>query len=122
MKVTGFALLAALVTVSSYAKEASQPPVVAVCMNSMADDQIGSDDILNAQEKVTRIFHAVPVRIEWKSGRACQAADVIHVHLADWEHNQALLRSHGIRPELIARDALGFAYDATGVAIFYDRV
>lgn len=124
MKITSIALLAAAVVTGVSAKQPSpfSAPVVTVCMDQSGE--LTENDIYAVQAEASEIFSAVPVRIEWKSGRACQASDAVHIHLPGRTHLQAFLLSLGIRPEQLLPDTLAFAlpYQGTEIAIFFDRV
>lgn len=102
--------MALAIGTSAWAKQApvDSAPVVTVCMDSFAD----STTLYRAQAEASKMFREVPVRIAWSSGRACQAADVIHVRLTDRT------------PESLKPGALAYAlpYQGTYIEVFYDRI
>ncbi len=107
MKNTMALVLAAAVGTGAWAKGVSGP-VVTVCMDQFASNTIS----YLAQGEASKIFSEVGVNIAWRSGRACQADDAIHIHLSDRT------------PPTLKPGALAYArpYQGTYIEVFYDRV
>jgi hypothetical protein len=63
-------------------------------------------------KEASEMFAEIPVRIDWSSGRSCQASGVIHIHLKDRT------------PEGLQPGALAYAlpYEGTYIELFYDRI
>jgi hypothetical protein len=57
---------------------------------------LDSSVIYRAQMEASVIFSTVAVKVTWKSGHSCEAADVIHIHLS----NQT---SPSLKPGALAR-------------------
>jgi hypothetical protein len=100
-------VLMTVIGTNAWAKGLTAGPVVTVCMESNADSTVE-----RAQMEAAAIFSEISVKISWRSGRACSAADVIHIHLS----NQT--------PGSLKPGALAYArpYEGTYIEVFYDRV
>jgi hypothetical protein len=107
MKNTTAMVLAAAMGTGCWANAATEPAVT-VCMDSFAD----SSTVYRAQGEASKIFTEVGVKIAWLGGRACQAGDVIHIHLL------------GQTPREVKPGALAYArpYQGSYIEVFYDRV
>ncbi len=83
-------------------------PVVTVCMDSFADAAL----VYWAKAEASKMFMEVPVRIAWKSGKACQASDAIHIHMRDQT------------PATLKPGALAYALPIQGtyIELFFDRI
>jgi hypothetical protein len=110
MKTMAAAILAVVVGRSAEAKNivAASTPAVTVCLDWVAD---GPPEYV-VQQEVAAIFSAIPVRIVWKSGGACNVKDAIHIHFVEQT------------PSRVMPGALAFArpYQGTYIEVFYDRV
>lgn len=107
MKNTMTMVLAAAIGTSAWANGASEP-VVTVCMESSA----GATVAYLAQTEASKIFSEVGVQVAWRSGRACNAGDVIHIHLSE-------RTSPNLRPGALASAHLD---QKNYIEVFYDRV
>jgi hypothetical protein len=107
MKNTMAMVLAAAVGTGAWAKGVSGP-VVTVCMDQIAANTVS----YMAQGEASEIFSEVGVNIAWRSGRACQAGDVIHIHLSTQT------------PETLKPGAAAYAlpYQGIYIEVFYDRI
>jgi len=107
MKKAMVMILGAAMGSGAWAKGVTPGPAVAVCMESNADATVD-----RAQLEASAIFSEVGVKIAWRSGRACSAADVIHIHLSDQT------------PASLKPGALAYArpYEGTYIEVFCDRV
>jgi hypothetical protein len=110
MKITAAAILAAAVATGAAAENimAVSSTALPVCLERAGG---GPPDYL-IEVEVSKIFSAVPVRIAWKSGSACQESGVIHI---------------GTRqetPPKLMPDALAYArpYEGIHIEVFYDRI
>jgi hypothetical protein len=108
MKLMTIALAAAIGT-GVWARGVVPPtPVVTVCMENLAD----FTTFYLAQREASEIFFEVGVNIAWKSGRACDADGVIHIHFSD--HTEP-----NVQPDALAAAHLN---QKNYIEVFYDRV
>jgi hypothetical protein len=87
-------ILAAAMGAGAGAKGVTAGPAVTVCMesNDTSEDR--------AQMEAAAIFSEVGVKIAWRSGRACAAADAIHIHLSDQTPATLKPGALGLRPSV----------------------
>jgi hypothetical protein len=104
-------VLAAAVGSGAWANRISpenKASLVTVCMEHPADSTL----VYRAQAEATEIFTEVAVQIAWRDGRACNAGDVIHIHLSE-------RTLPNLRPGALAAAHLD---QKNYIEVFYDRV
>jgi hypothetical protein len=90
------------------AKDIQRPWPVIVCVEWYPNPYL----LMKAEFEASLILAELPVRIEWTAGRACHAADAIHI--------QVEYRA----PAQVSPGALAYAlpYKGTYIDLFYDRI
>lgn len=110
MKFTAAVIMAAAIGTCAEAKQIvdNPAPVVTVCINAYSDTSV----TYRAKAEASKMFAEIPIRIDWSSGRSCQASGAIHIHFRDQT------------PEGLKPGALAYAlpYEGTYIELFYDRI
>jgi len=109
MKFTTAAAAAAILGINAWAGQIATGPKVVVCMEESGLAAVRYRAIGLSK----KMYEAIGVTLDWESGtRACNAADAIHIELAD--HT----------PEKLLPGALAYAlpFEGIHIRVFFDRV